>query len=236
MFSIITIASSTTKPVAMVSAISVRLLIEKPARYMTPKVPTSDSGTATLGMSVAGDVAQEQEDHHHHQRDGEQQLELHVAHRGADGDGAVGEQRRRRPRPAAPPAAAAAACLTRSTTSITLAPGWRWMLRMTAGVVVRPRGEAHVLGVVDDVGDVRQAHRRAVAVGDDELAVLVGRAQLVVGVDGGGARRAVEAALGLVDVGGGDRGAHVFEVRAVGGERLRVRPARAPRAAGRRRC
>ncbi len=85
MFSITTIASSTTKPVAMVSAISVRLLIEKPARYMTPNVPTSDSGTATLGMSVAGSVAQEQEDHHHDQRDGEQQLELHVAHRGADG-------------------------------------------------------------------------------------------------------------------------------------------------------
>ena len=32
MFSSMTMASSTTKPVAMVSAISVRLLIEKPAR------------------------------------------------------------------------------------------------------------------------------------------------------------------------------------------------------------
>ncbi len=53
MFSIITIASSTTKPVAMVSAMSVRLLIEKPARYITPNVPTSESGTATLGMIVA---------------------------------------------------------------------------------------------------------------------------------------------------------------------------------------
>ena len=54
MFSIITMASSTTKPVATTSAIRVRLLTEKPARYMTPKVPTSDSGTATLGMIVAG--------------------------------------------------------------------------------------------------------------------------------------------------------------------------------------
>ncbi len=53
MFSIMTIASSTTKPVAIVSAINVRLLIEKPARYMTPNVPTSDSGTATLGITVA---------------------------------------------------------------------------------------------------------------------------------------------------------------------------------------
>ena len=53
MFSIITMASSTTKPVEMVSAISVRLLMEKPARYITPNVPTSDNGTAKLGMSVA---------------------------------------------------------------------------------------------------------------------------------------------------------------------------------------
>ena len=54
MFSTITMASSTTKPVAMVRAINVRLLTEKPARYITPKVPISDSGTTTLGMIVAG--------------------------------------------------------------------------------------------------------------------------------------------------------------------------------------
>ena len=54
MFSIITMASSTTKPVEMVRAIRVRLLRLKPARYMTPKVPTRDRGTATLGMRVAG--------------------------------------------------------------------------------------------------------------------------------------------------------------------------------------
>ncbi|KAG1473819.1 hypothetical protein G6F54_014338 [Rhizopus delemar] len=53
MFSSTTMASSTTKPVAIVSAIKVRLLIEKPARYMMPKVPTRDSGTTTLGISVA---------------------------------------------------------------------------------------------------------------------------------------------------------------------------------------
>ena len=52
-FSSMTMASSTTKPVAMVSAISVRLLTEKSIRYMKAKVPTSDSGTATLGMMVA---------------------------------------------------------------------------------------------------------------------------------------------------------------------------------------
>ncbi len=54
MFSITTMASSTTKPVAMVRAISVRLLIEKSRNTITAKVPTSDSGTATPGIMVAG--------------------------------------------------------------------------------------------------------------------------------------------------------------------------------------
>ena len=53
MFSIITMASSTTKPVEIVNAISVRLFKLYPNRYITPKVPISESGTATLGMVVA---------------------------------------------------------------------------------------------------------------------------------------------------------------------------------------
>jgi hypothetical protein len=53
MFSITTIASSTTKPVEMVSAMSERLSRLYPIRYMTPKVPMSDSGTATLGMMAS---------------------------------------------------------------------------------------------------------------------------------------------------------------------------------------
>ena len=52
-FSSTTIASSTTKPVAIVSDISDRLLRLNPARYMTPNVPISDTGTATLGISAA---------------------------------------------------------------------------------------------------------------------------------------------------------------------------------------
>ena len=53
MFSIITMASSTTNPVEMVSAISDRLSRLYPSRYITPKVPTRESGTATLGIAVA---------------------------------------------------------------------------------------------------------------------------------------------------------------------------------------
>ena len=53
MFSIITIASSTTKPVEIVSAISERLSRLYPSRYMTANVPTSERGTAMPGMMVA---------------------------------------------------------------------------------------------------------------------------------------------------------------------------------------
>ena len=56
MFSIMTIASSTTKPVAMVIAINVRLLRLYPSRYITPKDPTSERGTATLGITVPDTV------------------------------------------------------------------------------------------------------------------------------------------------------------------------------------
>ena len=52
-FSSTTIASSTTKPVATVSAISDRLFRLKPIRYITQKVPSKDTMVATAGMIVA---------------------------------------------------------------------------------------------------------------------------------------------------------------------------------------
>ena len=46
-FSIMTMASSTTKPTDTASAISDKLLIENPASHMAAQVPASDSGTVT---------------------------------------------------------------------------------------------------------------------------------------------------------------------------------------------
>ncbi len=46
-------ASSTTKPVATVKAISERLSRLKPKRYIAPNVPRRESGTATLGTNAA---------------------------------------------------------------------------------------------------------------------------------------------------------------------------------------
>ena len=53
MFSSTTIASSTTKPVATVNAISDRLLRLKPSSHITPRVPAIDTTTATAGTIVA---------------------------------------------------------------------------------------------------------------------------------------------------------------------------------------
>src|SRR2546422_4674750 len=48
------------------------------------------------------------------------------------------------------------------------------------GLAVGDAGVAHVLHRVDDLGDVRQAHRGAVPVGDDERDVLARPLRLVV--------------------------------------------------------
>ena len=52
MFSIMTMASSTTKPMHTASAISDRLSMEKPAAHIAAQVPASDSGTVTPAAIV----------------------------------------------------------------------------------------------------------------------------------------------------------------------------------------
>ena len=98
-----TIASSTTNPVAIVSAISDRLLRLNPARYITAKVPTSDNGTDRLGINVAEGLRRKTKITNDDQDDGERQLEFDIRHRGADRRRAVGQdldidgRRQRRP-------------------------------------------------------------------------------------------------------------------------------------------
>ena len=52
MFSIMTMASSTTKPTDTASAISDKLSMEKPASHIIAQVPASDSGTVTPAATV----------------------------------------------------------------------------------------------------------------------------------------------------------------------------------------
>ena len=55
-FSTTTIASSTTMPIASTSPNRVSALIEKPNTYITAKVPTIETGTASSGMIEARQV------------------------------------------------------------------------------------------------------------------------------------------------------------------------------------
>ena len=129
-----TIASSTTKPEAMVSAISDRLLRLKPKRYMAPNVPTSDSGTDRLGMMVARVL----------RRKTKMTSTTSTTAKDSSNSTSCTEARIvtvRSVSTATSIAAGSAAwnCgssfLMPSTTWMTLAPGWRWMLRITAGVM-----------------------------------------------------------------------------------------------------
>ena len=162
MFSIITMASSTTKPVPMVSAISDRLSSEKPQNHITPKVAMSESGKRDPGDDGGADGAQEDQHHQHHQRDAEDERELHVVDRGADGLGAVAHD--------------GELDVTRHCAfearhfGMHTAHGFD---DIGAGLALDvdddrrhalvPAADLVVLQSVDDVGDVAQHHRRAVA-------------------------------------------------------------------------
>ena len=88
--------------------------------------------------------------------------------------------------------------------------------------LVHPGGLLGVLDAVHDVGDVVQHDRRAVAVGDDDVLVVGAGDQLIVGVDLVVLAGPVEVALGLVDAGGDQRGAQIFQVDAIGRQLRRI--------------
>ncbi len=94
MFSSITIASSTTKPTQSVSAISERLSMRVAEQVHDGEGADDRQRHREAGDQRGGHVAQEQEDHQHDQADGEEQRELHVVDRVADGHRAVVQRRR----------------------------------------------------------------------------------------------------------------------------------------------
>ena len=134
MFSIMTMASSTTKPVAMVSAMIDRLFRLNPARYITARVPTSDSGTDRLGIRVA--------------RASPKKAKITATTSTTAKASSIctsrTEARMVRVRSVSTVMSSefgrvsrscGSSTLIRSTTSMTLAPGWRWTFRITAWVL-----------------------------------------------------------------------------------------------------
>ncbi len=119
-----TMASSTTKPVEIVSAISDRLSRLKLSRYMTPRQPTSDSGADRLGISVAGSVRRKTK---------MTRTTSTIAMRSSNSTSltearivVVRSLSTVASTPAGKPASICGSCLRmESTTWMTLAPGWR---------------------------------------------------------------------------------------------------------------
>ena len=116
--------------------------------------------------------------------DRQHQLELHVVDRGADGGGAVGEDRHVHRRPAATPCSCGSSALMRSTTLDDVGAGLaldvqdhRRRRRSSTPPACTFSASSTTSATSDD------AHRRAVAVGDDQRAVVGAREQLVVGAD-----------------------------------------------------
>ncbi len=56
--------------------------------------------------------------------------------------------------------------------SMMLAPGWRYRITQHRALAVDEAEVAQVLDGIHHLGDVREPHRRAVAIGDDEVAVV----------------------------------------------------------------
>ncbi len=81
MFSSITIASSTTKPTASVSAISDRLSMLKFSSVHDRERADDRHRQREARDQGRHRAAQEQEDHHHHEAERDDERELHVVHR-----------------------------------------------------------------------------------------------------------------------------------------------------------
>ncbi len=86
-----TMASSTTKPAAMASAISDRLSRLKPSGSITAAALSSDSGNTALGISVARPLRRNRKITAITSAMVISSVDLHVPDRGADGLGAVGD-------------------------------------------------------------------------------------------------------------------------------------------------
>ena len=105
---------------------------------------------------------------------------------------------------------------------MTLAPGCALDRQNDRPLIVVPAGNQLILSRADGATDIADANRRPVAIGDDEVGILVGLEQLIVGVERKGLARAVERALGKVDVRLPKHRADVLEVDAASGQCLRI--------------
>ena len=172
MFSSITIASSTTKPTDSVSASSVMLLIEKLNAYITAQVAISEIGTASAGMMVAETVRRNRKITSTTRpiaissvsctscTDSRTEIERSIITCMLMAAGICARIGRD-------------ALLHRVDDRDRVGIGLALDRQHDRAVAVEEARDAVVLDAVDDVGDLVELDRRAVAVGDDDLAVVL---------------------------------------------------------------
>ncbi len=166
-------------------------------------------------------AAQEGKGHQHHQPNGEQQLMLYVTHRGADALGTIGQhQYIHRCRQGS--GQLRQQCLHPIRHLNHVGPGLALHVEQHRRLGIGPGSQETVFGAVDNGGDIAEAQRRPVLPGEDQIPVVLYRADLIVGIQHGGAVRAIKAALGLVGVGRGNGRTHVVQTQAVVSQYRRV--------------
>ena len=173
------------------------------------------------GDNRARQRAQEHEDHQHDQDDRKTELEFHVRDRSADRHGAVAQNadvhgRRQRAHDLRQQRLDSIDDLNDVGAGLTLHVDDDCRRR------IRPGAELGVLRAADDGGHVQELDRRAVAIGDDQITILIGAGELIVGIDSQSLGRAVEIAFRRIDVQIADRGADIVDVKTVGGKRIRI--------------
>src|SRR4029077_4878359 len=173
------------------------------------------------GYDPRPEMAQKDEDHHYHQSYGDQQGHLQIVHRGTDGQRAVGYDLDLDSR-----LNGVLEALDHGLDGVDDGNGvgarlalYQQQLRSLGAV---PGADPILLDRVDHVADVGKPDRGTVAVGDNDAPIGAGVEQLVVGVERVGLLRAFEGALGLIAIGVGDGGTHVFQADALGRESDRI--------------
>ena len=197
---------------------------------MTPKVPTIESGTAMDGMMVAAIDRRKRKITMTTRAMVSSKLELYILHRGADGIGAVGEYLQRdvgRQRTAQLRQQLLYfvdnANDVRARLSLDVDDDRGLQHEVAGGCVfccglrgeTHPRCKVEVLRRVSRVGDITQANGIPISVSNDDVAIVNAREQLIVGADGVRLTCAIQVSLGLIDVGGAERGTHVLQAEAV---------------------
>ena len=217
MFSTTTMASSTTNPTEMVSAISEILSRLKPQRYITASAPSSDSGTTEARDESDAQIAQEQQDHQHDQRDGERKREFDVMDRGADGLGAVRQDvdadRRRHHR--SEPRQRRLDLIDRLDD---VGAGLLEHDQEHRALAVVPGAGIEIFGPLDRLADVLDPDRGTIAIGDDDVAIVFRFGELIVGGEREAPIVAVDAALGRIGGCRAEHGAHILEREALRGK------------------